>query len=76
MSGQSSSSPGLPYVSISRESSDPIVLSDTTLIVANFIDDSLLEDLNTTLSPANKAYDLAIRALVEDQLYFYQVSAS
>jgi hypothetical protein len=64
----------LPYISISKANSAPVTLSDTTLIVANFVEDGLVEDLNAKLSPADKAHDLAIRALLEDKLYFYQVS--
>ena len=64
----------LPYISISRADSAPVILSDTALIVASFIDSGLLEDLNAKVSPAEKAHDLAIRALLEDKLYFYQVS--
>lgn len=65
----------LPYISISKDDSAPITLSDSTLITAKLVDDGLLEDLNSKLSPANKAHDLAIRALLEDKMYFYQVRA-
>lgn len=74
--GSKSQSPRdkLPYISISQPNSTPIKLSDSTLIVAKFIQDGLLDDLNAKLSPADKAHDLAIRALLEDKLCFYQVS--
>lgn len=65
----------LPYISISTDNSAPITLSDSTLIAARLAEDGLLKDLNAKLSPANKAHDLAIRALLEDKLYFYQVKS-
>jgi hypothetical protein len=66
----------LPYLSIEEEDSAPHTLSDTTLIVRKLAEDGLIEDLNAKLSPADKAHDLAIQALLEDKLYFYQVSIS
>ncbi len=33
----------------------------------------MLDDLNAKLSPTEKAHDLALRALLEEKLYFYQV---
>jgi len=62
----------IPYI----EFSDPdtkmaTVLSDSTLIISDLVKDSRLEDLNARLSPERKAYDLALRALLEDKLYFY-----
>ncbi len=50
-----------------------MVLADSTLIVENLVEDGILDDLNATLSPTEKAYDLALRALLEEKLYFYQV---
>jgi hypothetical protein len=63
----------LPYMSISKPNSTPVTLSDTSLIISNFIEEGLFEDLNAKLSPADKAHDLAIRSLLEDKLCFYQV---
>jgi hypothetical protein len=60
-------------MSISKPNSTPVTLSDTSLIIANFTDEGLFEDLNAKLSPADKAHDLAIRSLLEDKLSFYQV---
>jgi hypothetical protein len=51
-------------------------LGDSTLIISKLEDDGLLDDLNSKLSPVEKANDLALRALLEDKLYFYQVSNS
>ena len=66
-----------PYVSISKTDPGiqvPTILSDSTLIAGNLREDGLLDDLNAQLSPTDKAHDLALRALLEEKLYFYQVS--
>lgn len=69
----------IPYIAISKTNSrsqapvTPMVLADSTLIVENLVEDGILDDLNATLSPTEKAYDLALRALLEEKLYFYQV---
>jgi hypothetical protein len=60
----------IPYVVISRMDSGPMVLGDSTLIARKLIGDGLAEDLNANLSPTEKAHDLAIRALLEEKLYF------
>ena len=49
------------------------MLSDSTLISDKLVVDGLAQDLNSKLTAAEKAQDLAIRALLEDKLYFYQV---
>lgn len=49
------------------------MLSDSTLISGKLVVDGLAEDLNSKLTAAEKAQDMAIRALLEDKLYFYQV---
>jgi glutathione S-transferase len=48
-------------------------LGDSTLITKQLVDWGRLPDLNATLSPADKAHDHALRALLEDKLYFYHV---
>ena len=72
----------IPYVAIFPNSSDtssraapgpPTILADSTLIISTFIRDGLLDELNATFSPTEKAHDLALRALLEEKLYFYQV---
>jgi hypothetical protein len=60
----------IPYVAISRMDSGPMVLGDSTLIARKLIGDGLAEDLNANLSPTERAHDLAIRALLEEKLYF------
>ncbi|KAL0938392.1 uncharacterized protein CTRU02_205002 [Colletotrichum truncatum] len=63
----------IPYVEISHEGQEvPTALGDSTLITQRLIDDGACEDLNAALSPVSKAYDLAIRALLEGKLCFYQ----
>ena len=68
----------IPYVEISKNSESgglvtPTTTGDTTLIVSKLVEDGVVEDLNANLSPAEKAHDLAVRALLEDKLAFYQV---
>lgn len=68
----------LPYISItkndgaSQDSATPTVIGDSTLIIEKLMADGTLSDLNGNLSATEKAHDLAIRALLEDKLYFYQ----
>ena len=65
----------LPYiVTASPDSADsPTSFGDSALITKKFIDDGMIEDLNAKLSPVEKAHDLALRSLLEDKLYWYQV---
>jgi hypothetical protein len=66
----------IPYIGISPpESQDPPrFLGDSTLIITKLVEEGVLEDVNAKLSPTERATDLALRALLEDKLYFYQVS--
>lgn len=61
----------LPYVKIEGS---PELLGDTTLITRTFVETGLMADLNAGLTPVQKAQDLAVRALLEDKLCFFQVS--
>ena len=70
----------IPYVAISSSkvvdsggSQPPVILADSTLITQRLVEEGVTEDLNARLSPAEKAVDAAIRALLEDKLYFFQV---
>ena len=67
----------IPYVAISSKadsgSQAPVILADSTLITQRVVEDGVTDDLNARLSPPEKALDSAIRALMEDKLYFYQV---
>lgn len=65
----------IPYVEVTESgSTKPTILSDSTVIARDLVAEGALLDLNSALSPSEKAQDLAIRALLEDKLYFYQVS--
>ena len=64
----------IPYIALSKDGdSAPEMVSDTSMISEKFVDDGLAEDLNGKLTPVEKAQDAAVRALLEDKLYFYQV---
>ncbi len=69
----------IPYVTISKtdagsqDPATPTILADSTLISEKLVDDGVLDELNAKFSPTEKAHDLALRALLEDKLYFYQV---
>ncbi|KAI0400259.1 hypothetical protein F4802DRAFT_501942 [Xylaria palmicola] len=73
----------IPYVSISRgggsgsraeaeeEEGEEETLGDSGLITAALCEAGALSDLNARLSGAERAHDLALRALLEDKLSFY-----
>ncbi|MCJ1400448.1 hypothetical protein MMC11_003653 [Xylographa trunciseda] len=68
----------IPYLavtkldSVSQDPVGPVILADSTLIIQKLEEEGLLDDLNAGLSPVAKAHDLALRALLEEKLYFYQ----
>lgn len=66
----------IPYISISRNDNNSTTetLGDSSLIVATLCERGALKDLNKHLSRAERAQDLALRALLEDKLSFYHVS--
>lgn len=49
-------------------------MGDSTLITSHFVKMGLVPDLNGPLSMEDRARDLATRALLEDKLYFFDVS--
>lgn len=49
-------------------------MGDSSLITSHFVGMGLVPDLNGPLSMEDKARDLATRALLEDKLYFFNVS--
>lgn len=63
----------VPYVAIARADGQVQKLSDSTLIPRALIESGELEDLDAKLSAAEKLNDLALTALLEEKLYFYQV---
>ncbi|KAH9907238.1 hypothetical protein F4778DRAFT_721137 [Xylariomycetidae sp. FL2044] len=46
-------------------------LADSTFIIRSLTETGALPDLNARLTPEEKATDLALRALLEEKLYFY-----
>jgi Glutathione S-transferase N-terminal domain len=65
----------IPYIGIRSTNaiSDVELHSDTQLISDLLKENGLVPDLNEALSPAENAIDLALTALLEDKLYFYNV---
>ncbi|KAL8788363.1 MAG: hypothetical protein Q9213_001760, partial [Squamulea squamosa] len=64
----------IPYISLSKDGDTaPEMVSDSAMISEKLVDDGLAEDLNGKLTPVEKAQDAAIRALLEEKLYFYQI---
>ncbi|KAL8915358.1 MAG: hypothetical protein Q9171_000228 [Xanthocarpia ochracea] len=63
----------IPYIALSKDGqSAPEMVSDTAMISEKIVHDGLAEDLNAKLTPVEKAQDAAIRALLEEKLYWYQ----
>ncbi|KAI4156995.1 MAG: hypothetical protein L6R39_000858 [Caloplaca ligustica] len=65
----------IPYIALSAKGSDDgsaEMLADTALISERLVAEGLAEDLNAKLTPVEKATDAAVRALLEERLYFYQ----
>lgn len=65
----------IPYIGIitSKSNNDTEYYSDTQLITDMLMENGVVPNLNEGLSPAEKAIDLALTALLEDKLYFYNV---
>ncbi|KAI0133686.1 hypothetical protein BJ170DRAFT_690070 [Xylariales sp. AK1849] len=63
----------IPYVECSNlaGSGTKARLSDSGLIVKALSECNVIPDINAELSPAARARDSALRALLEDKLYFY-----
>ncbi|KUJ23774.1 uncharacterized protein LY89DRAFT_572539 [Mollisia scopiformis] len=62
----------IPYIELSQKGSDPELIGDSSQIIERLVNDGLLPDLNAKLGPVERAHDMALRALLEDKLYFYQ----
>ncbi|KAI1379304.1 hypothetical protein F4677DRAFT_327867 [Hypoxylon crocopeplum] len=57
---------------VQEESSRPrTLLSDSALIIETLIKWGVLPDLNRDLEPSKRSHDMALRAQLEDKLYFY-----
>lgn len=68
----------IPYVEIHEKdappSTPPTKIGDSALIAKYLAEQGLIEDLDAGLRDATaRAQDMALRALVEDRLYFFQV---
>ncbi|AEO63114.1 uncharacterized protein THITE_2107989 [Thermothielavioides terrestris NRRL 8126] len=64
----------LPYIELSSApaAGDGEKLGDSALIARRLVEDGHMADLNAGLTPVERARDLAVRALLEDRLYFFQ----
>lgn len=62
----------IPYVEIAplSSSNQRELVGDSTFIINTLVQRGLTEDLNSHLTPEQKAADMGIRALCEDKLYF------
>ncbi|KAJ4363087.1 hypothetical protein N0V83_010207 [Neocucurbitaria cava] len=63
----------IPYVEVVTPGSPSEWVADTLLITKDFINRGLLQDMNSKLSGRERGQDLAIRALLEDKLFFYNI---
>lgn len=75
--GSTRSSPKgkVPYINLGT-TENPEMLSDSTIIINRLAEVGKIPNLNASLSADQKLQDLAIRALLEDKLYFYNVRNS
>lgn len=64
----------VPYITFESDGQMQSI-ADSGLIVNSFVESGYLKDLNAAISPVQKAQDLAIIALLENRLYFLQVSS-
>ncbi|MBE7179761.1 MAG: glutathione S-transferase family protein [Terriglobus roseus] len=62
----------IPHIAIAKPRTDgPTRLSDSSLIISRLVDDGELPEINAALEPIEAAFDLALRATLEEKLYFY-----
>ncbi|KAI1129693.1 hypothetical protein F5Y10DRAFT_146636 [Nemania abortiva] len=61
----------IPYVEMSSGGGETEMMGDSALIIQALCEKGELPDLNARLSKAGRAHDLALRALLEDKLSFY-----
>ncbi|KAI0022462.1 hypothetical protein F4780DRAFT_173420 [Xylariomycetidae sp. FL0641] len=71
LSGSPRSAPTgkIPYADLGNGET----IGDSTFIIRRLVDEGVLPDLNAGLTAAQRTQDLALRALMEDKLYFYGV---
>ena len=73
----------IPYIALANDDSlggsnsigPPTLIGDTNLIMKHLMGTGDLPNLNQDLAPIELAQDLALRALLEDKIYFMQVRA-
>lgn len=73
----------IPYIGLSNDdflgsgkpTEPPTLIGDTDLITKHLMGTDDLPNLNQDLAPVELAQDLALRALLEDKVYFMQVKA-
>jgi len=64
----------IPYVQYQGlDDGQSLWLGDSTLITKQLLERQILPDINARLPPAIRTQDLAVRALLEEKLYFYHV---
>lgn len=63
----------IPYIQVQDAKQTTEQLADSTFIIHHLIHTETITDLNARLTPAQKAKDVAIRAMLEDKAYFYMV---
>lgn len=64
---------GAPWATRKEGGETVASLGDSGAIIRALVDQGAVPDLNARLSAGEGAHDLALRALLEDKLYFYHV---
>jgi hypothetical protein len=62
----------IPYVNLTLNETTACI-GDSALIMKRLVELGSLEDLNAAVPAPTKVQDLALRALLEEKLYFYHV---
>jgi hypothetical protein len=72
-SGSPGSSPSgkIPYLEFAAPNQPLRCITDSALILHDLNSRGTITDVNAKLTPSQKGQDLAVRALMEDKLYFY-----
>jgi hypothetical protein len=61
----------IPWVELSVLGQEPEILADSSLITNALIGKGFLQDFNARLSAKERGVDVAIRAMLEEKLFFY-----
>lgn len=62
----------IPYLEITHPNEPTDLLSDSALILNTLSERAVVKTVNADLTAAQRGQDLAVRALLEDRLYFFQ----